>query len=322
VASLQSRVLRIVTRYAVRKQLETFGTTEARYVATARRVFELGAARNRRLPSGVRVVPVDLDGLRGEWVLPRATARVERAILYAHGGAYVACRPFGYRRFASELALATGSAVFVLDYRLAPEARYPAALEDAVAAYRALRMQLAPADIVLAGDSAGGNLALATLLALRERQGTARPVAGVLAFSPWTDLTASGASHRENAASDDMIADTGVDVARIYAGDAPLDDPLLSPVFGDYSGAPPLLAFASTIEVLRDDSVRLIERARAAGVDATLVLEADMPHVWPILGSILPEARVALATAARFLERCWRPLSPTPEQPIAPGGIR
>jgi acetyl esterase/lipase len=297
--------MRLFLRLAIRGPLERHAYTEAAYVATARRVFELGAERNRAYPTGIRIVPVDAGGIRGEWVLPRAMERVSRAILYLHGGAYVACRPLGYRAFAAALARATNAAVFVLDYRLAPEHRYPAALDDAIAAYRALRLQLAPDAIALAGDSAGGNLALATLLALRERDARSRPVASVCVFSPWADLTSSGDSIAENATSDDMIAVAGIDKARVYAGDAPLDDPLVSPLFGNYFGAPPLLAFASTIEVLRDDAVRLIARARQAGVDAELVLEPDMPHVWPIFVPILPEARRALGIATAFIERSW-----------------
>jgi acetyl esterase/lipase len=305
VASFRSRLFRLAVRYLVRVPLETCGASEAEYVATARRVFELGAARNANVGSGVRVVPIDVDGIRGEWVVAGDARTVERAILYAHGGAYVACRPLGYRRFAAELARATGAAVFVLDYRRAPEHRYPAALDDAVAAYDALRERLAPENVALAGDSAGGNLALATLLALRERDGLARPVASVTLFSPWTDLTASGASVTENAASDDMIPPGPGNPALIYAGGASLEDPLVSPLFGSYLGGPPMLAFASTIEVLRDDSVRLIERARRDGVEATLVLERDMPHVWPIFGAVVPESRRALVAAAAFIARSW-----------------
>jgi acetyl esterase/lipase len=292
-------------RYLVRRPLETCGASEAEYVATARRVFELGEARNADAGRDVRAIPIDIGGIRGEWVLARDARTVERAILYFHGGAYVACRPLGYRRFAAALARATGAAVFVLDYRRAPEHRFPAALDDAVAAYEALRQRLGPENIALAGDSAGGNLALATLLALRERFGVARPVASVTVFSPWTDLTSSGASVTENASSDDMIPPGPGNPALIYAGEAALDDPLVSPLFGAYGGGPPILAFASTIEVLRDDSVRLIERARRDGVDATLVLERDMPHVWPIFGAVVPESRRALAAAAAFVSRSW-----------------
>ena len=299
-ASLQSRLLRFATRAMIKRPLAA-AATESAFVATARRVFEMGAERNARVPHDVRVVPIASADLRGEWVLARDVAVVTSAILYMHGGAYVACGPLGYRSFAVALTRATGVPVFLLDYRLAPEHRYPAALNDAVTAYRALRERLDPRHIVLAGDSAGGNLALATLLSLRAGPDGPRPVAGTVVFSPWTDLTSSGASIDENARSDDMIPRGTIDPADVYAPDAERDDPFVSPLFGDYADAPPLLAFASTIEILRDDAVRLVDLAKAAGVDATLVLEPDMPHVWPIFVPLLPEARRALDAVAAFI---------------------
>jgi monoterpene epsilon-lactone hydrolase len=303
-ASLQSRLLRLFFRFAIRRPLDACDTDDA-FVATARRTFELGASRNVRVPSDTRVVPIDAGGVCGEWVLPRDMERVERTVLYVHGGAFVACRPLGYRRFAAALARASNAAVFVLDYRRAPEHRFPAALDDAIAAYDALRLRLGPERIVFAGDSAGGNLALATLLALRARRNDPKPVAGVVVLSPWTDLTNASPSIAENAASEDMIGSGSVDVARLYAGDTPLDDPLVSPVNGDYTGGPPMLAFASTIEILRDDAVRVVARARREGVDAHVELGSDMPHVWPIFGPILPESRVAFRQIVSFVERCW-----------------
>jgi acetyl esterase/lipase len=318
-ASLQARLLRIVLRLVIKGNLERHRRDNADLIAAMRRNFELGERAQRRVPPDVRVVPVDSGGVRGEWVLRRDVDidAVQRGILYAHGGGMVACRPLGYRTITIPLARITGVPVFVPDYRRAPEHRFPAALDDAVAAYDAMRLRLPARGIALAGDSAGGNLALATLLALRGR-GEPRPVAAVVALSPWTDLEGTGASLTRNERSDDMLVGSlgETKLALAYADAAQLRDPLVSPLHGDYTGGPPLLLFASTIEMLLDDATRLAERARAQGAPVTLVLEDGMPHVWPIF-PMLPEARAALATIAAFLEAAWHG---APETVVFSGG--
>jgi acetyl esterase/lipase len=268
-------------------------------------MLELGASRNRRVPRDVRVEAVETP-VRGEWIRAYGALNPGRSILYVHGGGYVACRPITHRTLTIALARACGAPLFAVDYRLAPEAPYPAALEDALLAYDMLRARGArPADILIGGDSAGGGLALATVLALRERDGADRPVAGLVAFSPWTDLLATGASLATNARSDDMLVGAGVGpMARHYAAPDQLRHPFVSPLYGDYKGFPPMLIFASTSEVLRDDAVRLAGRARSQGAEVTLQLEAAMPHVWPIFDA-LPEARRSIAQAAEFAQRCW-----------------
>jgi acetyl esterase/lipase len=143
------------------------------------------------------------------------------------------------------------------------------------------------------------------VLALRERDGAERPVAGVVAYSPWTDLLATGASLRSNARSDDMLVGANVGpMARHYAPLEHLRHPFVSPLYGDYRKFPPLLIFASTSEVLRDDAVRLAGRARSQGAEVTLQLEAALPHVWPLF-DLLPEARASIAQTAEFVRRCW-----------------
>jgi acetyl esterase/lipase len=265
----------------------------------------LGAARNLKLPRDVRVETLTTP-VRGEWVRANGAANPTRAILYLHGGGYVACAPLTHRTLTIALARACGAPVFVPDYRLAPENPYPAALDDALQAYDFLRAQgFAAADIAIGGDSAGGGLALATVLALRERDRAERPVACVVAYSPWTDLLATGASLESNARSDDMLVGANVGpMARHYAPAAELRHPFISPLYGDYRGFPPLLIFASTSEVLRDDAVRLAGRARSQGAAVTLQLEAALPHVWPLF-DVLPEARRSIAQTAEFVRRCW-----------------
>jgi acetyl esterase/lipase len=273
-------------------------------------MLELGAARNVKIPRDVRIETLE-SPVRGEWVRTNGALHPTRALLYLHGGGYVACTPLTHRTLTIALARACGAPLFVPDYRLAPENPFPAALDDALQAYDMLRaLGLRPADIAIGGDSAGGGLALATVLALRERDRLERPVAALIAYSPWTDLLATGASLVTNARSEDMLVGANVAAtARHYAAPERLRDPLVSPLYGDYRNFPPMLIFASTSEVLRDDAVRLAGRARSQGAEVTLRLEAAMPHVWPIFDG-LPEARRSIAEAAAFIVRCWTATAP------------
>ncbi len=257
-------------------------------------------AYNRRFTRGLAVRTTDAP--RGEWISPPGAAR-DAAILYVHGGGYVACSPLSHRPLTTVLARDSGVAVFAVDYRLAPEHPFPAALDDVLAAYDAIVARgVPPARIVLAGDSAGGGLALSAALALRDR-GDGPAVAGTVAYSPWTDLLATGASIRTNAESDDMLVGSGVAAsARNYApGDDDVRNPLASPLYGELAGLAPVLVFASESEILRDDGVRFVERARRAGSTAELVLEPGMPHVWPLFVDVMPEAKRAIARSVAFI---------------------
>ncbi|GAC1302944.1 MAG: alpha/beta hydrolase [Vulcanimicrobiaceae bacterium] len=304
--SWQARMWRIALRLLVKRGLAARQDTPAAHVAATRAAFERGEARYRRVPPDIRIVPIDQDGVRGEWVVRDDVGYGDRALLYVHGGGMVAARPLGYRSITIPLARRLGVPVFAVDYRRAPEHTYPAALDDTLAAYAALRLRIPAAGLLLAGDSAGGNLALATLLALRERGGDPRPVAGVIALSPWTDLASTGASIAANAASDDTLARVRDDVSIGHAYAPPWRwlEPLVSPLYGDYAGAPPLLIFASTNEMLLDDARALVARVRGQGGIATLVQEPGLPHAWPIY-PFLPEARAAHRTIAEFAKRCW-----------------
>jgi acetyl esterase/lipase len=177
---------------------------------------------------------------------------------------------------------------------------YPAAPDDAIVAYEALLERVDPASIVIAGDSAGGNLALVTLLRARAR-GLPLPAATVL-LSPWTDLSGSGASMQSNRKLDPMLPSDRVgDAARLYAGAANLHDPDLSPLFGDFSGLPPLAVHVGSTEILLDDSQRLANRAAEQGVDVTLTIWDRMPHVFPMFADVLPEGRRAIVGIAAFI---------------------
>jgi monoterpene epsilon-lactone hydrolase len=263
---------------------------------------------NRRFTRGLEVAAV--EGLvRGEWLLPSGAAR-DRAMLFVHGGGYVACTPQTHRPLTTALAKESGVPVFAVDYRLAPEHPFPAALDDVLAAYDMLVARgIPPSGIVLAGDSAGGGLVLSAAIALKNRGGSEPTLAGVIAYSPWTDLLATGKTLVTNAKSDDMLVGSGVGAsARNYVhDDALLGDPLASPLYGDLGGLPPLLVFASTVEILLDDSRRFVERARAAGTSVDFVLEPGMPHVWQIFVDVLPEAKRSVARSVAFVRSVLEP---------------
>lgn len=237
----------------------------------------------------VKRVPVRKDALRGVpavWFEP-AGAMARGVVLYLHGGSYLFGSTKTHADIMARIALASGARVVGIDYRLAPEHRYPAQLEDALAAFDALvERGHAPGEIALAGDSAGGNLALVTQLALRDRGEQAR--CAVL-ISPWLDLTASSPSTRANDPTDYGTREGLVRQARDFAGAIPLDDPRLSPLHARLDGLGPLFIQVGDAERLHDEGVELARRARDAGVDVTLDVLRDMPHNGPILAEYHPE---------------------------------
>lgn len=257
-----------------------------------------------RLPADWRIVPAHAaqGGLTGEWIEPADPGMLDSrggpapVVLYLHGGGYFFCSPRTHRPITIGLATHARARVCAPVYRLAPEHPFPAAVEDAVAAYRALLAQgVVPQRMVVAGDSAGGGLALALLVALRDA-GDPLP-AGAILYSPWTDLAATGQSLIDNDESDVMFRGAWMaHGAALYLGDsgAPVDHPLASPLYADFAGLPALHCYVSTTEVLRDDTLRMAERAQAAGVAVSVQMGRRLPHVWPIFYPFLPEARTAL----------------------------
>jgi phosphinothricin tripeptide acetyl hydrolase len=251
-------------------------------------------------PPDVKVERVSAPAAPAEWLRP-PSATPGRVVLYLHGGGYVIGSPRSHRHLAAAIAGAAGASALLLDYRLAPEHPFPAAVEDATAAYRWLLDQaIAPEHIVIAGDSAGGGLTVATLLALREAR-VPLPAGGVC-ISPWVDLTCSGASYATKAAADPIVRRASVEeMARAYLGATPPRTPLASPLFADLRGLPPLLIHVGSDEVLLDDAVQLAERAKAAGVDATLEIYDRMIHVWHWFLPMLDEAQTAVEAIGRFV---------------------
>jgi acetyl esterase/lipase len=247
-----------------------------------------------KVPRGIRITPERFGGVAGEWV-EAGSSNV--TLLYLHGGGYVACSIETHRPITVGFAQ-NGLRVFAPEYRMAPEHLFPAAVDDAVAVYRALREQ-APGKIVVGGDSAGGGLALAMLISLRD-SGVPLPAAAAL-FSPWTDLAATGDSLVTNDRSCALFHGANIgEGARFYLGDADPRNPLASPLYADLTGLPPMLIHAAKNETLLDDSTRLADRARAAGVRVEMKIWPVVPHVWQLVPA-MPEARQSLREAARFL---------------------
>ncbi len=253
-------------------------------------------------PDTVTVEPTTVAGRPAEWIAPREGAS-DRVVLYLHGGGYCIGSIRTHRNLCARLALAYGGRVLNLDYRLAPEDPFPAAIDDVLDAYRELLgAGWSPARIAIAGDSAGGGLTVASLVAIRQ-QGLPLPAAGVC-LSPWVDLTQSSATYVSRADVDPMVTKDGLDVmAAAYLGEASLNEPLASPLFADLAGLPPLLVHVGDAEVLLDDSLALRDTARAAGVDVTFDLWPEMIHVFQAFpAELLPESDLSIAGVADFLD--------------------
>lgn len=256
-------------------------------------------------PPAVATEGVDAGGVPAEWA--RATgAAPDAAVLYLHGGGYAIGSVPAYRDLSARLAVGCGVPVLTVDYRLAPENRFPAAVDDALAAYRWLTASLAPERIVLAGDSAGGGLAAATVLAAG-RTGVPRP-GGLALISPLADLAHTGRSVTANAHLDPIVTPAGSHAyAQRYLGpDGDPYDPLASPVFAapaELAAFPPTYVQVGTAEVLLDDALRLARRLRDAGAPVDLDVWPDMIHILPFFASRVPEARAALAALVDFVRK-------------------
>ena len=252
------------------------------------------------VPIDGRCSKLDAGGVAAEFVAaPGADA--DRTVLYLHGGGYAIGSIATHRLLAYNLSRASGARCLVLDYRLAPEQPFPAALDDATTAYRWLLAQgHAASHIAIAGDSAGGGLAVASLLRLRD-EGAALPAMG-LCLSPWTDLAATGDSLRRCAASDPLVTTKIIEwMAGLYAGQTDRKHPYLSPLYANLKGLPPLTIQVSSTEALLDDSLRLAERAHAAGVKVNLEVAPNMLHVWQLYALMLGEAREAIGRAGQAI---------------------
>jgi epsilon-lactone hydrolase len=276
-----------------------------------RKQYEDGARKFGSIPEGIQVSAVSIPGLAeghfAEWIHPVGSAdspaAADRAIFYTHGGGYVTGNCVDHRMHVAKFVKATGVGALLYDYRLAPEYPFPAGMQDTLSAYRWLLNQgVKPANIVIVGESAGGGLCLASLLAIRDEQ-LPLPAAGV-ALSPWTDLTCSGESYRTNALKDISTLGSWDIWSGYYVGLNDPKHPWISPLFGDLHGLPPILIQVGDHEILLDDSVRFAEKARAAGVAVDLHVWEGMVHCFPLLAPMFPEASQAWEeTIAYILKR-------------------
>ncbi len=255
---------------------------------------------SERVPDGVICEKVNAGSVSAEWIAAPG-AMADRVVLYLHGGGYVIGSINTHRAMISRIARASNARALAIDYRLAPEHPFPAAVEDATAAYRWLLAQgYQPGKIVIAGDSAGGGLTLAALVAIRD---AALPLpAGAVPISPWTDLEGTGESVRSRAAKDVMVTqDNLASSAKQYHGAHDPRDPLVSPLHANFRGLPPMLIQVGDAEILLDDATRVAARAKEAGVLVELEVWDEMPHVWHVFAKLLPEGQQAIDKIGKFV---------------------
>lgn len=292
--SFRYRAAVLLVRLNTVIQLEAFTS-----IAYQRWWFDGVVPRLATKIKGVRHETIDISGMRAEWAVPQG-ASDGRAILYLHGGAYVVGSIASHRTLVSQLAKEAGCRALCVEYRLAPENPFPAAVVDAVKAFEWLVTHGYEAgNIVLAGDSAGGGLAVAAMLSLRDA-GSPVPAAAVL-LSPWTDLEVRGESVQAVERRDPMLSARALRrEACMYLDREDPRHPLASPIYADLSGLPPMLIQAGTREILLDDARRLARRAEEDGVEVELDVWEDMFHVWQFFTPLVPESNAALERLGRF----------------------
>lgn len=287
--------------YDLVKRMRLRPRPENQTIDQARTGF-IAVGRNFKPDSDASFEAVDAAGVPVEWVATKASKSLP-VILFFHGGGYCIGSAQTHRDLVSRLCTASGARALSVDYRLAPENPFPAAVDDGVAAYRWLRSQGIPArSIVIAGDSAGGGLALATLIALKEA-GDELPAGGVC-MSPVTDHAKEGESMRTKVDLDPMVHPTSSTAySQMYLAGGDARAPLASPLYADLKGLPPLLILVGTWEVLLDDSTRFAEKAKASGVPVELEVWNEMIHIWPYFAAILPEGRQAIERMGTFIKQ-------------------
>jgi acetyl esterase/lipase len=293
-ASFQARLTDKMLRLLVKSRFNPHADPRAIRARTTRLAQRFGG-----VPEGVQVKKLAVEGIPAEWIHP-PTEEEGNTLLYLHGGGYAICGPDTHRGLVARLAGAAKAKALLLDYRLAPEHPFPAAVEDAYAAYKWLLAEgVDPSRLTIAGDSAGGGLTLALLMKLRDA-GEPLP-AGAALLSPWTDLAMSGLSHITHGKLDPMLSlQATLTAARHYLQGTSPTEPLASPLYGSFERLPPLLIHVGANEILLDDSRRVAEKALAADVNVELRIWPGLPHVFQAFPQ-LPEARTSMAELGAFL---------------------
>lgn len=278
-----------------------FGGAGMNSVATFRKQMD-AAGRLEDKRNRADFSEVSVDGMSGVWVSPR-WREAKNVVLYLHGGGYIAGSTMSHRGVMASVAVFGGVRVLGVDYRLTPDHPCPAAVEDALKAYRWLLERYEASEIVVAGDSAGGGLTAALLLALKE-EGITMP-AGAVLLSPWTDLRTSAFEGKEDRGFDYIQPHNLDDTAGAYGDELGREHPFVSPVLADLSGLPSLLVLTGGLEFLVEDNAAFVTAARAAGVDVQHHVEPDELHVYPAFFDLSPGAAAGLGHIASFLQRCW-----------------
>jgi epsilon-lactone hydrolase len=290
--SLQTRFWRAMMRKAFKEKRLTIAENRLQSTKTARFMT--------MVPKGVGIEKLNIDGIPSEWIYPSGV-KSEKVVLHLHGGGYVTGGINSHQMMCVLMAQTLKMSVLLPEYRLAPEHPFPAALEDSLAVYRWLLAKgHQPGDILLSGDSAGGGLGLAVVLSLRDA-GEPLPSA-LVCMSPWTDLAFTGRSYISNAKAEAVLQENVLrEWAACYIGKEKPDHPLVSPIYADFHGFPPLLIQVGSDEILLDDARMLAEKAKADGVDVTLKIWEGMWHAWQVLGDLIPESRQAFDQFSQFV---------------------
>jgi acetyl esterase/lipase len=294
--SIQAKILKQSLRFMLSNWLN------AENIKESRAAMEKLSSR-MKLPPDVIRNPVNIDNVPGEWIT-LSEIQEDQVFLYLHGGGYIVGSVNTHRALVTRIIRAAGMRSLAIDYRLAPEHPFPAALEDATKAYRWLLAEgYPPEKIIIAGDSAGGGLTLATLVSLRDA-GDPLP-AGAVCLSPWTDLAGTGDSINTKVKADPFLTpDEDHKTARLYADGHDLKHPLISPLYANLNELPPLLIQVGSDEILLDDSICFVKRAQEMGVEVTLEVWDGMIHVFQAFAMILPEGRKAISGIGIFMRDC------------------
>lgn len=310
-SSLKSKlvIFAIRNRHLLKGHLKPEIITRESSIPQLRKEYEEGAKKFGSIPAGIKVSPVTIpglpEGLSAEWIHPEGSADLpaagDKVLFYTHGGGYVSGNCVDHRMHVAKFVQAAGAGALLYDYRLAPEHPFPAGMQDTLAVYRWLLSRgVAPDHIIIVGESAGGGLCLASLLAIRDEK-LPLPAAGV-ALSPWTDLKCTGGSYRTNAMRDISTLGSWEVWGSYYVGNNDPAHPWISPLYGDLHGLPPILIEVGDHEILLDDAVGFAEKAKNAGVDITLHVWEGMVHCFPLLAPAFPEATRAWEEVIAYIK--------------------